>query len=61
MASISQRLPELPDVEVVDIGASPTDGDPPYQALRTANKIDLVAFEPDEEQFAALQALTSKS
>jgi len=57
MASISKLFPELPDVKVVDIGASPIDGDPPYQALRTANKMDLVAFEPDEKQFAALQAL----
>ena len=57
MASISQLFPELPDVKVIDIGASPIDGDPPYSALRDADKMDLVAFEPDETQFAALQAL----
>lgn len=57
MASISQLFPELPDIKVVDIGASPIDGDPPYQALRAADKMDLVAFEPDDKQFEALQAL----
>jgi FkbM family methyltransferase len=57
VASISQLFPEMPDVKVIDIGASPIDGDPPYQALRVANKMDLVAFEPDQKQFAALQAL----
>lgn len=39
------------------MGASPIDGDPPYQALRVANKMDLVAFEPDPKQYAALDAL----
>jgi FkbM family methyltransferase len=57
LASILLSFPELPDVKVIDIGASPIDGDPPYQALRAANKMDLVAFEPDDTQFAALQAL----
>jgi len=57
MSSISRLFPELPDVKVVDIGASPIDGDPPYKALRNADKMDLVAIEPDETQFTALQAL----
>jgi FkbM family methyltransferase len=43
---------------VVDVGASSIDGDPSYQALRVANKMDLVAFEPDEKQYAALDALS---
>jgi len=55
--SLTQLFPELPDVKVVDIGASPIDGDPPYQPLLRAGKVDLVGFEPDEKQFAALQAL----
>jgi FkbM family methyltransferase len=55
--SLTQLFPELPDVRVVDIGASPIDGEPPYQALLRADKIDLVGFEPNEKQFAALQAL----
>ena len=55
--SLTQLFPELPDIKVVDIGASPIDGDPPYQALLRADKVDLIGFEPDEKQFAALQAL----
>ena len=57
MASISTLFPDFPDVKVVDVGASPIDGEPPYQPLHAADKMDLVAFEPDETQFAALQKL----
>jgi FkbM family methyltransferase len=57
LQTLTALFPDLPDIRVVDVGASPIDGDPPYQALRAANKMDLVAFEPDEKQFAALDAL----
>lgn len=56
LKSLVTLLPDIPDVQVVDIGASPIDGAPPYQPMRAANKVDLVAIEPDEKQFAALQA-----
>ncbi len=55
--SLTQLFPELPDIQVVDVGASPIDGDPPYQPLLRMDKVDLVGFEPDEKQFAALQTL----
>ncbi len=53
--SLSQLLPEIPDVKVVDVGASPL-GEPPWKRLHARGKADLVAFEPDALQFAALQA-----
>lgn len=55
--SLTRLFPELPDIRVVDVGASPIDGVPPYRALVDAGKVELVGFEPDEQQFAALQAL----
>jgi len=57
LASLSTLFTDFPDVLVVDVGASPIDGDPPYEPLRVADKMDLVAFEPDQHQFAALQKL----
>ena len=55
--SLHSIFPDLPDLKIVDIGASPIDGDPPYQSLFADGHADLVGFEPDEKQFAALQAL----
>ncbi len=57
MKTISKLFPNLPDVRVVDVGASPIDGKPPYASLRSVNKMDLVAFEPDARQFEALEKL----
>ena len=47
----------LPRQRIVDVGASPIDGVPPYEALRRSGRADLVGFEPDEVQFAALLEL----
>jgi FkbM family methyltransferase len=55
LQSLSQLFTEIPDIRVVDVGASPL-GEPPWQRLHARNKADLVAFEPDALQFAALQA-----
>lgn len=55
--SLYQLFPELPHIRVLDVGASPIDGEPPYKPLYDADKMDLVAVEPDDEQFAALQAM----
>ncbi len=41
-------------VKVVDIGANPIDGDPPYAALLRAGHAEVVGFEPNR---AALEAL----
>lgn len=53
--SLSQLLPDIPDIKIVDVGASPL-GEPPWKRLHARGLADLVAFEPDALQFAALQA-----
>ncbi len=47
----------IPPVKVLDIGASPIDGDPPYAPMRAHGRVDVVGFEPSPAQYAALQAL----
>ena len=41
-------------IEVVDIGANPIDGDPPYKPLLTAGLCNVTGFEPQEEALAEL-------
>jgi len=55
--SLRDVFPDLPEVKLVDVGASPIDGAPPYAALYDSGHAELVGFEPDETQFARLQAL----
>jgi len=55
--SLYDLFEDLPALRVVDIGASPINGAPPYQPLFAAGRVDLVGFEPDAAQFAALCAL----
>ncbi|MBC8423373.1 hypothetical protein H8E07_04560, partial [bacterium] len=45
----------VPTLRIVDIGASPIDGVPPYQPLVDLGDVELVGFEPSPEQFAALE------
>jgi FkbM family methyltransferase len=47
--------PERP-VEVVDVGANPIDGVPPYRPLLDAGLARVTGFEPQPEALAALQA-----
>jgi FkbM family methyltransferase len=42
--------------EVVDIGANPIDGDPPYKPLLEAGLARITGFEPQPEAYAALIA-----
>src|SRR5690349_5700081 len=46
-----------PTVEVVDIGANPIDGDPPYRLLQDAGLCRVTGFEPQPEALAAVRAL----
>lgn len=41
-------------LNVVDIGANPIDGDPPYKFLLSTGLIDLIGFEPQEEALRRL-------
>ncbi len=45
----------LPAVKVVDIGANPIDGDPPYAPLLRAGQAEVVGFEPNRDALAVLQ------
>ena len=42
--------------EIVDIGANPIDGDPPYKAMLKAGLCRVTGFEPQERALAELQA-----
>ncbi len=41
--------------EVVDIGANPIDGDPPYKPMLAAGVCRVTGFEPQDQAFLALQ------
>jgi FkbM family methyltransferase len=41
---------------IVDVGANPIDGDPPYKRMLAAGLCDVVGFEPQPEALAKLQA-----
>jgi FkbM family methyltransferase len=43
-------------VDVVDIGANPIDGDPPYQDLLARGTVRVVGFEPNRDALAELDA-----
>lgn len=45
--------------EIVDIGANPIDGDPPYKAMMTAGLARVTGFEPQAEALAELMAAKS--
>src|SRR5689334_943101 len=44
-------------IKVVDIGANPIDGTPPYAPLLRAGDADVVGFEPNPEALAKLNAM----
>lgn len=48
---------ELPQVKIVDIGANPIDGAPPYASLLGEGATTLVGFEPNPEALARLDQL----
>jgi FkbM family methyltransferase len=48
-----------PKLKIVDVGASPIDGAPPYAALMTSPDVEVVGFEPDPDAWLALQELKS--
>lgn len=52
--SLFEVVEGLPTIDIVDIGASPIDGKPPYQQLIELGKANVVGFEPNPEQFAQL-------
>ena len=57
MFSVAKVFPDLPPLKVVDVGASPIDGDPPYKPLHDAGVAHVVGFEPARDQYQALLAM----
>ncbi|MCA9000505.1 MAG: FkbM family methyltransferase [Planctomycetes bacterium] len=51
---LSTVFDDLADLKLLDIGASPIDGDPPYKVLHDTGCAELVGFEPDPDQYRAL-------
>ncbi len=52
--ALSALFEDLPYLKLLDIGASPIDGDPPYKQVFDSGSASLVGFEPDPDQFQAL-------
>ena len=57
--SLVDCFANLPTIDIVDIGASPIDGPPPYTPLLEQGMVQLIGFEPDETQYREL--LTTQS
>ncbi len=57
MDPLSQILAPARPTAIVDIGANPIDGDPPYKRMLAAGLCDVVGFEPQTEAFARLTAI----
>ena len=56
MASLTEILKTAIEIDVVDIGANPIEGNPPYFGLLKSGLAKLVAFEPNLEALAKLEA-----
>lgn len=54
-ANLSALLTPQRLTEVVDIGANPIDGDPPYASMLSAGLCRVTGFEPQEQALADLQ------
>jgi FkbM family methyltransferase len=55
MNTISGLLSPQRLTEVVDVGANPIDGDPPYKQMLSARLCRVTGFEPQEQALIALQ------
>ena len=54
---LTEIFDDLPEIEIVDVGASAIDGPPHYQRLIDVGKAHVVGFEPDPVQHEVLQKL----
>lgn len=57
MTTLAELLAPARPTEIVDIGANPIDGDPPYAAMLAAGLCRVTGFEPQPEALARLEAL----
>ncbi len=44
-------------LKIIDVGANPIDGAPPYRTLLDQNRANVIGFEPDADAFARLQQI----
>lgn len=54
---LSELIGRSTRIKVVDIGANPIDGTPPYAPLLRAGNADVVGFEPNHDALAKLNAM----
>ncbi|WP_017293783.1 FkbM family methyltransferase [Geminocystis herdmanii] len=45
---------ELPDIKILDVGASAIDGDPPYHNIKQIDKAIIYGFEPSPKEYEKL-------
>src|ERR1700709_2106168 len=57
MESLHQILSPARRTAIVDVGANPIDGDPPYKAMLAAGLCEVVGFEPQAEALARLKEM----
>lgn len=57
MDLLSEILAPARPTVVVDVGANPIDGDPPYKRMLAAGLCEVVGFEPQAEALARLDAM----
>ena len=55
MDPLTQILAPGRPTAIVDVGANPIDGDPPYRAMLAAGLCEVTGFEPQEEALARLE------
>jgi FkbM family methyltransferase len=55
MDSLREILAPTRLTSIVDVGANPIDGDPPYKAMLEAGLCDVIGFEPQAEALARLE------
>jgi FkbM family methyltransferase len=53
--AITELFGDLPSIDIVDVGASAIDGQPPYQRLLEINKARVVGFEPSPVEYETLK------
>lgn len=57
MDPLTQILAPARPTAIVDIGANPIDGDPPYKRMLAAGLCDVVGFEPQADALARLEKM----
>lgn len=54
MFIFSDVFKDVPEIHIVDVGASPIDGEPVYQPVLTQGNYKLTCFEPNPAMFEKL-------